>query len=167
MELAMVGLFRAKWTDQIHDEWTRNVLANRPDLTAAKLARTRALMNAAVMDALVTDYDSLTSSLTLPDPDDRHVLAAAIKAGAQGIITFNLKDFPAAVLEPYDIEAQHPDEFIQHQFGLDPSKVVVAAQRCRRRLKNPELTAEAYLERLQAQSLPLTVAALAPFLAVI
>lgn len=163
----MAGLFRAKWTDRIHDEWIAALLAARPDLDAAKLGHTRALMDRAVMDALVTGYEPLIPSLTLPDPEDRHVLAAAIKAGAQGIITFNTRDFPAAVLEQYEIEAQHPDEFIQHQFGLDQAKVVIAAQRCRKRLKNPAVSVQAYLDTLEAQSLPLTVAELQPFASVI
>jgi PIN domain len=163
----MAGLFRAKWTDEIHDEWIRNLLINRQDLTSEKLERTRRLMDQAVMDALITDYQDLVPSLTLPDANDRHVLAAAIKTGAQGIITFNLKDFPASTLARYDIEAQHPDEFIVHQFNLDQAKVVIAAQRCRQRLKNPTKTAEEYLERLEEQSLPLTVAELKPFAAVL
>ena len=163
MELAMAGLFRAKWTDAIHEEWIRNLLTNRPDLTEAKLARTRSLMDAAVPDCLVFDYQALIPSLTLPDPDDRHVLAAAIKSRADLILTFNLKDYPREVLETYNIEAQHPDEFIQHQIGLDHAKVIIAAQNCRKRLINPACTADQYLDTLEAQSLPLSVAELRPY----
>ncbi len=75
LQLALTGLFRARWSATIHDEWTRNVLLDRPDLTAAQLQHTRALMDAAVPDALVVGYEKLIPSLTLPDPDDRHVLA--------------------------------------------------------------------------------------------
>lgn len=103
MRLAMTDLFRARWTDQIHDEWIRNVLANRPDLTSEQLDRTRELMNAHVRDCLVTGYESLIDSLVLPDPDDRHVLAAAIRTRASVIVTFNLSDFPEATLEPLGI----------------------------------------------------------------
>lgn len=159
----MCGLFRARWTDDIHDEWTRNVLKGRSDLSAESLARTRKLMNESVMDCLVTGYEQIAAALTLPDPDDTHVLAAAIKSGANAIITFNLRDFPAAELAKYDIEAQHPDDFIQHQFGLDTSLVVVAAQRCRARLRNPPYGVDEYLDRLERQSLPLSVAELRPF----
>ena len=112
MQLALADLFQARWTDEIHDEWTRNVLADRPDITPASLARCRRLMDEHVPDCLVTGYEPLIPTLTLPDPDDRHVLAAAIHGGAELIVTFNLGDFPASVLEPYDIEAVHPDEFI-------------------------------------------------------
>lgn len=108
MQLALTDLFRARWTDQIHDEWIRNVLENRPDLKPEQLERTRELMNAHVRDSLVTGYESLIENLELPDPDDRHVLAAAIRTRASVIVTFNLTDFPAEVLEPLGIESQHP-----------------------------------------------------------
>ncbi len=88
MRLALTDLFQARWTDQIHDEWTRNVLANRPDVTAESLARCRRLMDEHVPDCLVTGYESLIPTLSLPDPDDRHVLAAALHGGASSIITY-------------------------------------------------------------------------------
>lgn len=163
MELATTRLFRAKWTDQIHDEWTRNVLKNRPDLSRERLARTRALMDAAVMDCLVTGHEPLIPSLTLPDTKDRHVLAAAIRAGASFIITFNLKDFPSADLDRYGITAEHPDWFIVRQAELDPSAAIAAARLCRDRLKNPVRTASQYLDTLESQALPLTAAMLRPF----
>lgn len=163
LELATVQLFRAKWTDEIHHEWIRNVLKNRADLTAAQLKRTRQLMDSAVMDCKVRGYKKLIPSLTLPDPDDRHVLAAAIHAGADAIVTFNLKDFPASELDQYDIEALHPDEFIHHQFGLQAASVIITAQRCRERLKNPPVSVENYLSTLATQSLPKTVVELTPF----
>jgi predicted nucleic acid-binding protein len=99
MQLALSGRFRAKWTNAIHDEWIRSLLRERPDLKPEQLERTRTLMNAHVRDCLVGNYESLISSLSLPDPDDRHVLAAAIRARADVIVTFNLKDFPAEALE--------------------------------------------------------------------
>jgi hypothetical protein len=75
-------------------------------------------MDRAVPDCLVTGYEPLIEGLTLPDPNDRHILAAAIRCGAQIIVTLNLKDFPADVLDPYGVEAMHPDEFLEYQFGL-------------------------------------------------
>ena len=92
--LATEGLVHARWSDRIHDEWTRNLLANRPDLTAARVRRTRDLMNQHVRDSLVTGYESLIAQLALPDPDDCHVLAAALRARATLIVTFNSADFP-------------------------------------------------------------------------
>ncbi len=78
MHLALTDLFRPKWTDDIHEEWMRSVLKTRPDLRREQLERTRDLMNAHVRDCLVTGYEDLIQGLALPDPDDRHVLAAAI-----------------------------------------------------------------------------------------
>lgn len=93
MHLTITGLFRAKWTDEIHDEWIRSLLKNRPDLTKKRLQRTRNLMNSHVRDCLVAGYQDLIPSLHLPDEDDRHVLAAAIVAGADVIVTFQLIRF--------------------------------------------------------------------------
>lgn len=167
VQLAGAGLFRAKWTDAIHDEWIRNLLERRPDLDPRDLERTKELMNR-TPDSLVTGYEHLINSVDdLPDEDDRHVVAAAIHARAELIVTFNLKDFPGSVLSRYNVEAVHPDDFITYQFDLSEPKVLVAAQTCRRRLKNPPKTAEEYLDTLKTQGLPQTVAALTPYVALI
>lgn len=158
LELALRDLFRAKWTDAIHDEWIRNLLKQRPDLKPEQLARTRELMNANVRDCLVTGYESLIPALALPDSDDRHVLAAAIHSRADVIVTFNLDDFPAERLKPYGLEAQHPDEFIAHLSDLSPQMVILAARRCRARLRSPLKTELEYLDILASQRLPETVA---------
>lgn len=155
IRLAVTGLFAAKWTDQIHEEWIRNLLANRPDLTEA-VPKTRALMDAAVEDCLVTGYETLIDGLDLPDADDRHVLAAAIRAGAQLIVTFNLRDFPEEKLEPYGIEAVHPDQFIVEQMDLHEGAVIDAVKQQRASLKNPPRSAEDLLETLSAQGLVVT-----------
>jgi predicted nucleic acid-binding protein len=160
MHLAITDLFRAKWTDEIHDEWIRNVLKNRPDLTMERLHRTRDLMNSNVRDSLVLGYKDLISSLNLPDANDRHVLAAAICAGADVIVTYNLSDFPATTLEQYGIEAQHPDEFIIHLIDLAPSVICEAAKRQRMSLKNPQQSVEGLLAAYERQGLAQTVAEL-------
>ena len=156
MHLAITNLFRARWTDMIHNEWIRNVLKDRPDLEARQLDRTRQLMDANVLDCLVTGYESLIPSLSLPDEDDRHVLAAAIRCGADSIVTFNIKDFPKSVLEPYGIQALHPDEFVLSQMGLAPNLVCAAAKRQRANLRNPPKSVEEYLVCLTQQGLVLT-----------
>ena len=163
MHLAVTDLYRAKWTDAIHDEWIRNVLKNRPDLKREQLQRTRELMNAHVRDCLVTGYEPLMDAITLPDPDYRHVLAAAIRAGADLIVTFNLKDFPEDALKPYGIEAQHPDDFLIFQLDLAPNIVCAAAKRHRASLKNPPKDVEEYLLTLEAQGLAQTVSGLRQF----
>jgi PIN domain len=105
VQLATTRIFRVRWTDLIHDEWTRNMLIKRPDLNATKLTRLRVLMNQSIPDSLITDFEYLIPTLELPDLDDRHVLAAAIVAEAKTIVTFNLKDFPAPILAKYGISA--------------------------------------------------------------
>ncbi len=160
MHLAPTGLFRAKWSAEIHEEWISALLRNRPDLTRTKLERTRMLMDLHATDALVTDYQHLIPGLQLPDPNDRHVLAAAIRASADVIVTINLRDFPPEVMSTFGIEAQHPDEFILHLLDLAPGVVVGAAQDHRLSLKNPAKTIEEYLNTLEAQGLTQTVSVL-------
>lgn len=111
LRLATTGLFAARWTERIQDEWSRSLLRERPGLADA-IAVTRRKMEAAIPDCLVTDYESLINGLKLPDPDDRHVLAAAIRCGAQLIVTNNLKDFPSDCLSGFGIEAIPPDNFV-------------------------------------------------------
>jgi len=160
MWLALTDLFRARWTNAIHEEWMRNVLKNRPDLTRAQLERTRDLMNANVRDCLVTGYEDLIDTVTLPDPDDQHVLAAAIRGRADVIVTFDLDDFPADAIQPYGVDAQHPDDFVTHLLDLAPTAVYRAVRRQREALKNPSKTPAELLETLERQRLVQTVARL-------
>lgn len=163
MHLALTDLFRAKWTDAIHDEWIHSVLRDRSDLKSEQLERTRDLMNAHVRDCLVTGYEDLIPSLTLPDPDDRHVLAAAIRARADAILTFNLTDFPEETLSQYGIEAIHPDDFVTYQLDLSANLVCAAVKRQRQSLKNPPKSVDEFLAVLERQGLPQTVSALRHF----
>jgi len=164
LEFALTDLVRAKWSSHIHDEWIRAVLEDRPDLTAMQLRRTRDLMDLHARDCLVEDFEELIPSLTLPDPNDRHVLAAAICGRADVIVTYNLTDFPDKALQKYGITPQHPDEFLLHLFNLAPSIVCAAARTHRARLKHPPKTTAEYLETLERQSLTQLVAALRPYI---
>ena len=156
MRLALTDLFQPGWSARVHEEWMSALLRRRPDLTPAQLERTRNLMDAHARDALVENFEDLIDGLILPDPDDRHVLAAAIRGRADVIVTLNLSDFPADALRPYGIEAQHPDEFILHLFDLAPARVVAAAHEHRASLRNPPKTAAEYLSTLEINSLPQT-----------
>ena len=155
---------RARWTDTIHDEWLRNVLKDNPRLSAERLARTRSLMNDAVRDCLVSGYEDLIATLSLPDPDDRHVLAAAIRARADVIVTYNLSDFPAPTLALFDIEPLHPDDFLLFLLDVAPGAVCTAVKRQRASLQNPPRTAEELLATLESQGLTQTVAQLRQFI---
>ena len=163
MRLAMTGLFRARWSNEIHDEWIRNVLENRSDLTREQLERTRDLMNKHVLDSVVTGYQHLIPGLDLPDPNDRHVLAAAIRTRASVIVTYNLDDFPREYLAQFGLEAQHPDEFITHLFDLNEAVVCKAAKLQRAALKNPPRSVEEFLDTLAQQRLPEVVSRLRTF----
>lgn len=163
MHLAGTGLFRARWTEAIHEEWISNLLQNRADLSRERLQRTRDLMNAAVLDCLVDGYDELIPGLALPDPGDRHVLAAAIRAGAGVIVTMNLRHFPTEALAQYGIDAQHPDEFVCNLLDLAPGPVCLAVKTHRESLKNPRKSVEEYIETMLRQSLTQTASSLRQF----
>lgn len=163
MRLALSDLFRARWTDRIHAEWIDAALKERPNLERAKLERTRDLMNTSIRDCLVAGYEPLINGLELPDADDRHVVAAAVRARADVIVTFNLKDFPNTYLANFGIEAQHPDEFISHLIDLAPGAVCAAAKRQREGLRNPPKSVEEFLDALSRQRLPDTVMRLSEF----
>jgi predicted nucleic acid-binding protein len=164
MHLALTGMFRATWSAGVHEEWIEALLRDRPDLSREKLERTRMLMDKNASDALVTGYEALIPGLQLPDPKDRHVLAAAITAGANVIVTINLRDFPETTLAQFGIEAQHPDEFIMHLLDLKPGLVTAAATNHRESLKKPPRTVEEYLNILEAQGLTQTVSVLREYM---
>jgi len=160
VRLANTGVVRARWSAMILDECFRNLLEKRPELKPEALQRTRELMRRAVPDCMVTGYQELIDGLLLPDPDDRHVLAAAIRAGAQAIVTFNLVDFPADRLGPYNIEAKHPDDFVVDTIDLSPGRVAKVIAEQSAALKNPPRTMLELLDTLRDQGLVRSVAKL-------
>lgn len=127
---------RAKWTNAIHDEWITSLLENRPDLTLTQLTRTRQLMDSHVLEAIVEGYEKRIDKLALPDPDDRHVLAAAIESRSSLIITWNTTDFPDTQIEKYGVTAVTPDEFILDQIELSPELVSQAVRRHKESLRH-------------------------------
>lgn len=153
---------RARWSERILDEVFDNLKENRPDLDSVKLARTRELMCLAVPDCLVdTDaIDAIVPSLTLPDADDRHVLAAAILAGAQVIVTTNVKDFPRQELDRFRIEAKHPDAFLQDIYHLDGALMHQAVSEAAAAYKNPPTTVGELVEHLDRLGLPVSASLL-------
>ena len=158
IRLAQTDIVQARWTDEILDECFRNIAARRPELDVASLSRTRALMNDAVRDCLVTGYQGMADGLALPDADDRHVVAAAIRSGSQAIVTFNLKDFPAATLEPLGIEAVHPDDFVADLLDLAPAVVVQVLDAQATALRNPPRRLEDLLATLENNGLAKSMA---------
>ena len=153
IRIARSGLVQARWTNTILEEVTRNLTVNRPDIPAEKLSVLRERMNAAVPGALVEGHEELMEGLKLPDADDRHVLAAAIKSGAEAIITSNLRDFPTDVLERYEIEAKSPDDFVLDQFDLDESTVRDCVHQIANSRTRPPKTFAAILDALERAGL--------------
>jgi hypothetical protein len=143
------------------------VQRNFPDITRQQLERTRDLMNLHAEDCIVEGFENLIERLELPDPNDRHVLAAAIQSGAQIIVTQNLRDFPQDSLEPYGIGAQHSDTFIMHLLDLNPGEVVGAAKEHRASLRNPPKSVDEYLGSLERQDLTQVVTELRKYASVL
>jgi hypothetical protein len=160
LRLSIDGLYRAKWTERIHDEWIAAVLRNRPDLSSDQLERTRFLMDRAIPNALVSGYERHLRRIFLADGDDRHVVAAAIESDANIIVTSNISDFPPDAMARFDLEAVHPDDFVANLLAEDAAQIVASARECRARLRSPPLTASEYLDRLAACGLPKSVARL-------
>lgn len=144
--LARGKLYEPKWTTRIHDEWIRNLSRNRPDLKKESFRKTRELMDTIFPDALVVGFEEEETNLELPDFIDIHVLAAAIKAKAKYIVTYNVKDFPARYLQNYKIEAVHPDVFIVMLIHENPVKAITAFQQQVENLINPSISQEELLE---------------------
>jgi hypothetical protein len=160
VRIARTGVVRARWSEQILDECFRRILRQRPDLEPGALRRTRWLMKVAVPDCLVSGFEGLVSGLELPDPDDRHVLAAAIRAGAHAIVTANLKDFPRDALAPYRVVAIHPDAFVSSVIDVAPRLVLEVLSEQAAALRRPPLAVENLLQVLQGNGLVRSVAML-------
>lgn len=160
IRIANTGIVRARWSERILEECFRSIAAQRPDLASGALDRTRRLMCEAVPDCLVRGFEHLEDGLDLPDPDDRHVLAAAIRTNAQAILTFNLRHFPDHVLERYDIETKHPDEFILDTIDLAPGAVVKCISDQSAALRHPPMLVPELLDTLRRLGLVRSVARL-------
>ncbi|GAA4158731.1 PIN domain-containing protein [Shinella granuli] len=153
MQCAFDGLVEARWTDDIHDEWIRNLAANAPTLPIERLIATRDRMKAVLPDADVTDYRHLIPELRLPDPDDRHVLAAAIAGKAAYIVTWNLKDFLTKDLASYGVTSQSPDDFLTGLHATFPDALISSVKRARHNLRKTMPSVEAFIDGLQQSGL--------------
>lgn len=153
LSLGEAGLFRPRWTNEIHEEWIRNVLKDQPQRTREELERRRAFMDQAIDRDLIENYEHHIETLSLPDPNDRHVLAAAIEANIETLLTYNLRDFPASVLSAYGIAALHPDVFLCRLMSEEPKMVLSVIEEMRAKRKRPEITPVQLLEKLSRLSL--------------
>jgi predicted nucleic acid-binding protein len=159
IRIAQTGLVQAKWTDRILDEALAAVQKSRPNVLPEKLARLRTLMIDAVPDCLVSGHEPLIDGLQLRDADDRHVLAAAIKSGAQVIVTAD-KDFTAEALAPWSIEAKHPDDFVLDQIEINDRVVWGCVQQIANARTQHPVTVEDVIGELERSGLVQSAAAL-------
>lgn len=153
LRFAEAGLFRARWSPMIIDEWKRSLLAQKPHLEASIDAQIRA-MKEAFPESCVEGSAILVPGLKLPDPDDRHVLATALHTGAEHIVTENLADFPDSELGPLGIAAVSADDFLSSTFELYPTEALAAMRAMRRDYRNPPFTPSEFIFDLQAKGLP-------------
>jgi hypothetical protein len=153
IQAAVDRLVEARWTDKIHDEWIRNLAADAPTIPSERLQATRRLMNDALPGATVSGYEDLIPTLTLPDPDDRHVVAAAIAAGASIILTWNLRDFPPTRLKKFGLRTQTPDAFLAGLYDEAPNLTIGCLANARRNLNKSRVSASDFIDILNHQKL--------------
>lgn len=154
--LARAGFYRAKWTAQINDEWVRQLIRRNPD-REHQVLRTRELVNLSLEDCLIENFEHIIETVALPDPNDRHVLAAAIHGRADFIVTLNLSDFPSNVLEAHGIVAQSPDDFLASLTEDAVPQACESMRTLRKRYRNPAMSAEEFLASLSRKGLNRTV----------
>ena len=167
LTLVEADFFRLRWSATVLDEVEKaiaGILASKAhSAPEEEAARQRARMEAAFEDAMVSDFDAFLPACNgMPDPNDAHVLAAAVKTQAATIVTDNLKDFPPRLLAPLNLEARSTDSFIADTIALDTGRAVAAIRQMRERFKRPEITAERLLIIMEAEGLTQTVDVLRP-----
>lgn len=160
--LAHYDLYTPKWSEDVFAEWQR--VMERRDVPAEEAEKRVQKVNMAFPDALVENYVGLIDSLDLPDPDDRHILAAAIKINADVIVTNNIKDFPEAYLESFGLTAKTADDFLTDIIDLNPEEAIAAFREMVLSKKNPALDEFQVLEQLRKAGLTATANYLHAFL---
>ncbi len=153
VQAAADRLVEARWTDEIHNEWIRNLAAETPTIPIERLQKTRRLMNDALPGATISGYGDLVPTVSLPDPDDRHVVAAAIAGGASIIVTWNLRDFPTTALKKYGLRRQTPDAFLAGLYDDVPDLVIGSLANARRNLNKSRVSASDFIDILNHQKL--------------
>ena len=153
VQAAVDRLVEARWTDAIHDEWIRNLGTGPPTIPIARLDRTRRLMNEALPTAMVSGYEDHVAAVNLPDPNDRHVVAAGIATGASIILTWNLRHFPANELRKFGLRKETPDAFLAHLYDQVPGLMIGSLANARRNLTMSRVSASDFIDILRNQKL--------------
>jgi hypothetical protein len=153
VQAAVDHLVEGRWTDVIHDEWIRNLSASAPAIPVERLKNTRRLMNEALPMALVNGYEEHIPIVNLPDPNDRHVVAAGIMAGASIILTWNLRHFPAKELKKFGVRKQTPDAFLSGLYDQVPELMIGSLANARRNLTKSRISPPDFIDILNNQKL--------------
>jgi predicted nucleic acid-binding protein len=148
LRVAERGLYRPLWSQRILGETADAILEIHPDLSSVAVARRLDAMNRSFEDALVEGWEDVEPPLALPDPDDRHVVATAIRGRADTIVTSNVRDYPEDVLEPLGIAAIDPDSFLLDQLDLAPRTVLEVIREQAAHTTRPSLTPTDLVARL-------------------
>lgn len=159
---AEADLYRPVWSERVLDEMVDAVESVHPNLAPGAARRMADVIRSSFEDASVAGWRDLASGLTLPDPDDRHVVAAALRGRADIIVTSNLRDFPVEVLEPMGLEVQHPDEFLLNQLDLEPDLSIATLHRQAAAARRPVIMTRVLLDHLGRCGVPGFAAAAAP-----
>lgn len=162
LRLAEADLYRPLWSERILDEMVDAIKAVRPNLPPGAARRRADVMRLFFEDAEVGGWQDLEPSITLPDPDDRHVVAAAVRGRADLIVTANTRDFPTGVLSGMGLEVQHPDEFLLNQLDLEPDLTIAALHRQAAATRRPAITTKILLGHLAKCGVPGFARAAAP-----
>ena len=109
--VAARGLYQPIWSERILGEWVR-ATAKLGDVAAMEAEAQATLARLAFPAALQRAQPNIEARLHLPDPNDIHVLAVAISAHADALITFNAQDFPGHVLAVEGVTRRDPDGFL-------------------------------------------------------
>ncbi|WP_461534457.1 PIN domain-containing protein [Sinomicrobium sp.] len=151
---AYFEMYTPKWSEHIFDEWKE--VMKRKGVSNEEALKRVMKANLAFPDALVTNYSGLINGLSLPDPKDCHVLAAAIKTNANVIVTNNIKDFPEDYLSSFGLTAKTADDFLTDIIDLNPEQAVIAFRQVVLNRRNPDLNEFEVLDILRKRGLKST-----------
>jgi predicted nucleic acid-binding protein len=154
LRLAEAGLYRPLWSERVLDEVVDAIGLIHPELPDGRAQARADTMQTSFDDACVYGWEKLVEGISLPDPNDRHVVAAALQGRADMIVTANLRDFPDEMLEPLGLEAQHPDEFLLNQLDLDPDTTIAVLHRQAAATRRPEISTKVLLDHLARCGVP-------------
>jgi hypothetical protein len=153
VQAAVDRLVEARWTDAIHDEWIRSLTTGPPTVPIERLQRTRRLMDEALPTAMVSGYEDHVAAVNLPDPSDRHVVAAGIGAGASIILTWNVRHFPAKELRKFSLRKETPDAFLSGLYDEVPDLIIGSLANARRNLTKSRVSALDFIAIVRNQKL--------------